>query len=97
MLNDVFGSKPEGGGSGSWFQGPTQFTQDSCDAGTVWENPITQVEKIIVTLVKPGIWVHQSKFQGTAYGPMEHAAGEAKQRKPSGGEPPPPQVTFPWG
>ena len=90
MLNDVFGSKPEGGGSGSWFQGPTQFTQDSCDAGTVWENPITQVEKIIVTLVNPGIWVHQSKLQGTANGPIENAAGEAKRR----GAPP---VTYPWG
>ena len=73
MLNDVFGSKPEGGGSGSWFQGPTQFTQDLCDAGTVCENPITQVEKIIVTLVKPGICVNQSKLQGTASGPMDNA------------------------
>ena len=78
---DVFGSKPEGGESGSKFQGPTLSTQASCDTGTVWENPSTQVEKVTVTLVKPGIWVHQSKFQGTADGPMEHAAGEAKRRE----------------
>ena len=48
-------------------------------------------------LVKPGICVNQSKLQGTANGPMENAAGEAKQRKPSGGEPPPPPDHLPLG
>ena len=77
--SDVFSLKPEGGGSGSKFKGPTQSTQNLCDAGTVWENPINLVEKVTVTLVNPRIWVHQSKLQGTANGPMENSAAEAKR------------------